>query len=217
MVFLRALLIVLLASGAAMVHKLAVGTVTVDAGAKPLPADMQIGGSRSGERDESRGARPAETIPAEAGEAAAATPDEGADSPEEASADAGSDAAEGPWLIGLDRAVEIYELALSGEGWVIDARAPDKYREGHILGAMNLTPAAFRDDATIRRVQMYVPKNAPLMIYCLGEDCDESENVAIRLEAMGYDPSDIYIYTGGWPEWSKRRPNDIETGPDPWQ
>ncbi len=93
--------------------------------------------------------------------------------------------------ITLDQALEFYQ-----KGTVfVDAREPEYYQEGHIRGAFNFPfflELAFKLDSL-------QGKNAPLVIYCSGDECGSSEDLAYELQNEGF--SNLLVFKGGWTAW----------------
>ena len=79
----------------------------------------------------------------------------------------------------------------------VDARSPSFFEEGHIARAINLP----RDSIVQARSSAELAdKTRPVIVYCSGEDCEDSRIVAKGLLAMGH--SKVSVYAGGWEEWS---------------
>lgn len=85
----------------------------------------------------------------------------------------------------------------SGEALFVDARDPETYREGHILGAVNLPWMMF--DEAAPRVLSNVAKEQLIITYCDGEGCGLSREVAVALAAMGYQ--NVRVLVNGWTVW----------------
>jgi histidine triad (HIT) family protein len=81
--------------------------------------------------------------------------------------------------------------------YLIDARIPEKFAEGHVDGAVNVDGNTV--EANIPQL-LSIPKERIIVIYCDGGHCELSHRVADVLKNFGYGP--ILIYTGGWAEWS---------------
>lgn len=96
--------------------------------------------------------------------------------------------------LGLEETFAAYQ---SGAAVLLDARPGSDYEEGHIPGALSLPEFEF-DEAYPRLSELLTPQTH-LIVYCQGEDCDESMIVAERLVEMGYRRVDVFL--GGWPEW----------------
>ncbi len=101
------------------------------------------------------------------------------------------------WFIELVEAEEKWRDGVS----FVDARAEDFYRfEGHIKGAVSLPYEDFAE--SFERVEKLLPsRELEIVCYCSGYGCEESVELAKLLNAKGYGR--VYIYEGGWPEWSE--------------
>ena len=103
------------------------------------------------------------------------------------------DAAEPRLLaITLDLALEFYQ-----KGTVfVDAREPEYYQEGHIKGAWNIP--FFLE--LVFKLDSLQGKDAPMVIYCSGDECGSSEDLAYELQAEGF--SNLLVFKGGWTAWN---------------
>jgi rhodanese-related sulfurtransferase len=99
-------------------------------------------------------------------------------------------------FIGLDGAEQRWRRGAV----FLDARHEDFYTyEGHIKGALSLPFEDF--EVGFARVKDRLPsKDAELVCYCSGYGCEESAEIAKLLMERGY--SRVFIYEGGWPEWT---------------
>jgi rhodanese-related sulfurtransferase len=91
----------------------------------------------------------------------------------------------------------------------VDARATDLYLyEGHIAGAISLPVLEF--DSVFPLVKDRLPSpDEEIVCYCSGFGCEESTELARRLTEAGY--RSVYVYEGGWPEWSEANlPSEVE-------
>jgi len=79
----------------------------------------------------------------------------------------------------------------------LDAREPEDYDLGHILGAISL-PFDWFDDHW-PDVEPRLAKDADLVIYCSGAECELSLYEGRYLRELGYEK--IHIFFGGWSEW----------------
>ena len=94
--------------------------------------------------------------------------------------------------INLDQALELYQ-----KGTVfVDAREPEYYQEGHIKGAWNIP--FFLE--LVFKLDSLQGKDAPMVIYCSGEECGSSEDLAYELQAEGF--SNLLVFKGGWTAWN---------------
>ena len=92
----------------------------------------------------------------------------------------------------LDQALELYQ-----KGTVfVDAREPEYYQEGHIKGAWNIP--FFLE--LVFKLDSLQGKDAPMVIYCSGEECGSSEDLAYELQAEGF--SNLLVFKGGWTAWN---------------
>ncbi|MEN0020889.1 MAG: rhodanese-like domain-containing protein [Planctomycetota bacterium] len=98
-----------------------------------------------------------------------------------------------PVEIGTD---EADKLGLNLAALYVDARAPDAFAEGHVLGAFNV-PA---DDPELYLGDLlgFDPSQI-FVIYCSGGECNESKIVADRLGDLGY--VNLFIDVDGYPAW----------------
>ena len=91
----------------------------------------------------------------------------------------------------------------------VDARAEDFYLyEGHIAGAISLPVLEF--DSVFPLVKDRLPSpDEEIVCYCSGFGCEESTELARKLTEAGY--RFVYVYEGGWPEWSEAEfPSEVE-------
>ena len=91
----------------------------------------------------------------------------------------------------------------------VDARAKDFYLyEGHVTGAISLPVLEF--DSVFPLVKDRLPSfDEEIVCYCSGFGCEESIQLARRLTEVGYRY--VYVYEGGWPEWSEAGlPSEVE-------
>ncbi len=81
---------------------------------------------------------------------------------------------------------------------VIDARSEDKYLRGHIPFARNL-PSESAESRIAEAFQWSPDPTAPVIVYCGGDECDESEHVYKVLKDSGF--TNLRLYFGGWRDW----------------
>jgi len=97
-------------------------------------------------------------------------------------------------LLTLARAKSLYE-----QGAVfVDSRSPAEYESGHIRGSRHLYYMHAEEEW--ETVMADVPFEMPIVSYCSGEGCNSSFLVADQLQNVGFEK--VYIFDGGWPEWS---------------
>ncbi len=80
---------------------------------------------------------------------------------------------------------------------LLDARHPEKYKEGHLPKAISLPIGEFNQKYT--GVEPFLAKNKSIVIYCIGIDCRDSEDLARELYKKGY--RELFLYKGGFDEW----------------
>jgi len=82
---------------------------------------------------------------------------------------------------------------------ILDARRESDYLEGHLPGAMNLPAAAFDD--VFPNVAPLLSPEQPILVYCSGQDCDESILLGDMLMKSGF--TNIALYAGGVTAWEE--------------
>jgi rhodanese-related sulfurtransferase len=80
---------------------------------------------------------------------------------------------------------------------IVDARDPDDFRSGHILGAVNLPYYRLISEPGL--MESLDARGRPVISYCGGRGCEVSLGVAEELCAAGYER--VAVYVGGFPEW----------------
>ena len=87
----------------------------------------------------------------------------------------------------------------AGGAFLIDARDPYEYEEGHLPGSINLPyETAISDPALLESLDT---GGRPIIAYCGGGDCEVSYSLAVELVAFGYER--VAVYVGGFPEWQE--------------
>lgn len=82
---------------------------------------------------------------------------------------------------------------------IIDARRDDTFAQGHIPGAIALTPA----NATADRLTALAPlKDTPMVFYCGSVKCPASGKAAHKAAEYGY--TKLYKYTAGITDWKEK-------------
>ena len=94
-------------------------------------------------------------------------------------------------------AVKLYVEA--NAAYLIDARDPFEFEEGHLPGAVNLPyDRAISDPALLESLDT---GGRPIIAYCGGGECEISYSLALELTALGFDR--VAVYVGGFPEWEE--------------
>jgi rhodanese-related sulfurtransferase len=78
---------------------------------------------------------------------------------------------------------------------VVDALPESYYSQQHLPGAVNLVAADVED----RAGELLPDKSAAIVTYCSNPACQNSTQVAAKLERLGY--ADVRKYTGGIEDW----------------
>lgn len=93
---------------------------------------------------------------------------------------------------------QVIELHSSGKAIFIDARDQWEYSDGHIPGSINIPEFSFTiDNKSLQTIE----KNALIVVYCDGDECDISKRLAKKIIGLGYTNS--YVYLGGFKEWKE--------------
>jgi rhodanese-related sulfurtransferase len=90
----------------------------------------------------------------------------------------------------------------------IDARLKKEYEQGRVMGAFHNPPAGGLRPDVVR----FLDPAQPVVIYCGGGDCKDSENLAILLRQMGF--TRLHIMTDGFPAWQAAG-HPVEAGGGP--
>lgn len=91
---------------------------------------------------------------------------------------------------------EAESLFALGQAVFVDTRSEESYRQGHIVGAVNIPFEAF-DPGVLENIPL--PYDNPIVVYCDGSECQSSTNLAKHLAEKDY--ADIRVFFGGWEEW----------------
>ncbi len=134
----------------------------------------------------------------------------GSESPSGASAESGTsqpatDAhVEHPYqMVTFDEVVAIFNdpNTASGANVFVDARNKDAYEDGHIPGAIQADHYQLED--CIGPVLDYAESAEKIIVYCAGGMCEDSIFLCCDLVDFEIPCDRIYLYHGGWDEWSK--------------
>jgi rhodanese-related sulfurtransferase len=94
----------------------------------------------------------------------------------------------------------------------VDARNDAHYEAGHIPGAHQLD--YYRPEAYLPTVLTACATAQQILVYCNGGDCEDSELTAVLLTQSGVPGERLYIYPGGFAEWTANG-LPLELGPRP--
>lgn len=90
----------------------------------------------------------------------------------------------------------VYYHFRSGDAVFIDARSTEEYQQGHIARAISVPLEEFDPSMPLLKQLAFHQKT---ITYCSGDQCEQSIDLAVRLEELGF--GDVYFYTGGFQEW----------------
>jgi len=122
------------------------------------------------------------------------TPAQASDAGPAASGDAGVADALREGTVTAD---QLKQLIDSGLVYVIDARSPAEYEEGHVPGSVNIPHDRLPE--YMNQLLERVPMDALVVCYCQGPDCDFSDLLATELKIIGYPK--VVLFPGGWEHW----------------
>jgi rhodanese-related sulfurtransferase len=86
----------------------------------------------------------------------------------------------------------------AGTGFIVDARSPEEYEQGHIPGAINIPHD--RIPEFLDALNSQVPTDGEVTIYCRGPSCDFSDLLATEMKMLGY--KNVSVFSGGWEQWT---------------
>jgi len=115
--------------------------------------------------------------------------------------------------IDVDEAIRVFNdpQTESGLNVFIDARDDEHFEEGHIPGAVPCFP--YEIEKCIDNVMQKVNGVERVIVYCGGGDCEDSIFMCRELIEAGVDERIVYLYAGGWKEWSSKNLPSA-TGPE---
>ncbi|MDX9910235.1 MAG: rhodanese-like domain-containing protein [Phycisphaerales bacterium] len=111
----------------------------------------------------------------------------------------------------LDVHVSVPEaFALWSEGLAdfVDTRPQPEFEAGAIPGAFHITPEAIANGLAEEQLQFLDPTR-PIVVYCVGGDCHESEYVGVLLQQRGFER--VHILSDGFPGWHAAG-HDVQVG-----
>lgn len=93
-----------------------------------------------------------------------------------------------PRMLDLALAKQLYDRGVV----FVDARDQEEYRNGHIAGSLN---------GSVVQLASRLGQDDPVVVYCSGEGCNESLNLAETLMMPDWGFTRVFVFDGGWPEW----------------
>ena len=88
-------------------------------------------------------------------------------------------------------------------GVILDARPDIFYRVGHIPGALSLPRDDFEHGYALLKEKLESNRSQPIVIYCSGAGCEDSQLVRNSLTALGF--TNLALFEGGWSTWTDAR------------
>jgi len=83
---------------------------------------------------------------------------------------------------------------LETRGYVLlDVRSPERYRSGHVKGAVSLPHARISD----RTLGQYAPETL-FVVYCEGPHCNGADRAALRVASLGRPVKKMIGGIAGW-------------------
>lgn len=106
--------------------------------------------------------------------------------------------------ISVDEAHEVLDDPKTAQGLnvFVDARDDEHFAEGHIPGAIHCSP--YESQRCLDRVKNAAAGAEKVIVYCGGGDCEDSIFMSGQLEEVGVPEEAIYLFEGGWKEWSAK-------------
>ena len=89
--------------------------------------------------------------------------------------------------------VELERMIKAGEVNVVDVRAAEDYKEGHIPGAVNLPKTEWDNPKGLK-------KDKNNLLYCYSQVCHLAASAAVKFAGMGYPVMEL---EGGFDEWKE--------------
>lgn len=84
---------------------------------------------------------------------------------------------------------------------VLDARPEIFHRLGHVPGALSLPREDFEASYPNLQARLQGKLDVPLVVYCSGVTCEDSELVRKGLVRLGH--TRVAVFRGGWSAWSE--------------
>lgn len=98
--------------------------------------------------------------------------------------------------ISLEDAYALWEQGVQ----FIDARDAETFARGHVAGAIHLSTAMLSRGGEGIAIAQSLPPTLPYVVYCIGGQCEDAENVRIRLESV-YGFTELTVMHAGFDDW----------------
>ena len=89
----------------------------------------------------------------------------------------------------------------------VDARNDDHYQSGHIPGAYQFDH--YHPEKYLTAIMPACQRAQQIVVYCAGGECEDSESAAIFLAQAGIPKERLFVYGGGWTEWTNAMPYEV--------
>ena len=100
-----------------------------------------------------------------------------------------------PQFVLYDEALQLFR---SGNATFVDARHSFDFGLGHVKGAINIPLKDFNPTQLNG-----IPNDKTLVVYCDGQECNSSVDLAKLIASHGY--RNVKIFFGGWREWTNNK------------
>lgn len=94
---------------------------------------------------------------------------------------------------------EMQKISSNHVALILDARPEIFYRFGHIPSALSLPRDDFEKQYQVLQSTLQSHRAEPMVVYCSGSDCHDSQMVADALQKLGYPH--VRLFRGGWNDW----------------
>jgi rhodanese-related sulfurtransferase len=98
---------------------------------------------------------------------------------------------------------QIYSLFQSGEGFFVDARGYDAYKQLHVEGAISIPFHSEDKLHIISKMEDLLQSVPKIIVYCDGSECNLSKLLAQDLVEFGINKEKIIIFKYGFEQWKK--------------
>jgi rhodanese-related sulfurtransferase len=112
---------------------------------------------------------------------------------------------EGLQVADRNKAAELFHDPRCKLGLVVfvDARNDEEYAKGHVPGAWQFD--RYHAEKFLPTVMPVCFTAEVVLVYCNGGECEDSEFTAMLLRDAGIPKEKLFVYPGGWADWSSHR------------
>jgi 3-mercaptopyruvate sulfurtransferase SseA len=97
---------------------------------------------------------------------------------------------------------EMQKISAGRAALILDARPEIFYRIGHIPSALSLPRDDFENGYRVLASVLQQHREQVLVVYCSGNECQDSQMVGNALQRLGYPH--VRIFRGGWSDWESQ-------------